>query len=79
MKIILELKLMVSPPNCGLRGAGKGAVFAVPASSRMMHMEALDASEIINTEKKAFDAFEILDIGEKILFCKCVAVAFVLF
>lgn len=70
---------MVSPPNCGLRGAGKGAVFAVPASSRMMHMEALDASEIINTEKKAFDAFEILDIGEKILFCKCVAVAFDLF
>lgn len=28
-------------------------------------MEALDASEIINTEKKAFDAFEILDIGKK--------------
>lgn len=56
---------MVSPPNCGLKGAGKGAVFAVPASSRMMHMEALDASEIINTEKKAFDAFEILDIGKK--------------
>lgn len=42
-------------------------------------MEALDASEIINTEKKAFDAFEILDIGGKILFCKCVAVAFDLF
>lgn len=36
----------------------------------MMHME------IINTEKKAF---EIFDIGKKILFCKCVTVAFDLF
>lgn len=42
-----------------ISGAGKGAAFAVSASSRMMHVE------IINTEIKAFDAFEILDIGGK--------------
>lgn len=73
LKIILEIKVMVSPPNCDLRGAGKGAVFAVSASSRMMHIE------IINTEKKAFDAFEIFDIEKQFLFCKCVTVAFDLF
>lgn len=57
-----------------ISGAGKGAVFAVSASSRMMHME------IINTERKEFDTFEILDIGKKeFFFCKCVAVAFDLF